>query len=56
MPQPPNIEKRAQELYHAQTRAWTGTAWSWTEASDEVKEKFRAHARNETRPPLPEEI
>jgi|GEM_PF-6142206 len=49
------IEAQAQALYHAQTRAWSGTAWAWTKASDEVKEKFREHARNGTHPPLPGE-
>lgn len=53
MPYEKDIEKAAQELYHAQTRAWSGSAWAWTKASDEVKEKFRAHARAGTRPPLP---
>lgn len=56
MPQPPNIEKKAQELYHAQSRAWSGTAWAWSKASEDVKEKFRAHARAGTHPPLPAEI
>lgn len=53
MPAQPDIEKQAQELYHAQTRAWSGSAWSWTEASEEVKAKFRAHVLAGTRPALP---
>ena len=50
------IEEKAKALYAAQTRAWSGTVWAWSKASDEVKEKFRAHARAGTHPPLPSEM
>ena len=51
-----DIEKKAADLYRAQSKAWSGNEWPWSKASDEVKEKFRAHARNGTHPPLPAEI
>ena len=45
MSRPVDTERRAQELYHAETRSMTGTAWPWVEASDEVKEKYRKRVR-----------
>lgn len=50
------IEQRAKELYWAQSLAWSGNKWDWSKASEDVKEKFRAHASAGTRPPLPAEI
>lgn len=48
-----DLDLAAQKLYHEQTRAWSGVAWEWTKADEEVKEKFRAHVLAGTRPPLP---
>lgn len=50
------IESKAKEKFEAQTLAWTGNVWDWNAASEEVKERFRIHARSNTRPPLPAEI
>lgn len=49
-------EERAKAIYARQTIAWTGNAWDWDKASEEVKERLRAHARAGTNPPLPTEI
>ena len=43
------IEKQAQALYHAQTRAQTGAALSWGDASEEVKDRYRAAANEQRR-------
>lgn len=50
------IEERAKAIFETQTKGWTGNAWDWDKAGDEVQERFRAHARAQTRPPLASEI
>ena len=45
-----DIENRAQQMFWEQSESWTGHRWNWDEASAEVKEKFRKHVINNTRP------
>jgi len=39
------IEQKAKEMFERETRAMTGHEWSWDDASDEVKNKYRNIAR-----------
>lgn len=51
-----SIEQKAKELFWAQSISFTGNKWDWNEASEEVKDGFRLHALNETRPLQKEQL
>jgi hypothetical protein len=44
------IEEIAERLYRDQSLAWSGKEWDWSNAVEEVKDRFRIHARNRTQP------
>ena len=34
------LESKAKALYEEESHLWTGIAWNWDEASEEVKKRF----------------